>query len=85
MLEDLERKGVKIACIMMEPIFTFHGMTMAEPVYMQELVKYIHQIGALVVVDEVQGGLGRMGTTWGYQHLGIEPDVLTCGKPLSNG
>lgn len=84
-LEDLERKGVKIACIMMEPIFTFQGMTMAEPVYMQELVKYIHQIGALVVVDEVQGGLGRMGTTWGYQHLGIEPDVLTCGKPLSNG
>jgi len=85
MLEDLERKGVKIACILMEPIFTFHGMTMAEPVYMQELVKYIHQLGGLVVVDEVQGGLGRMGTTWGYQHLGIEPDILTCGKPLSSG
>eukprot|EP00092_Neocalanus_flemingeri_P006999 GFUD01007557.1.p1 GENE.GFUD01007557.1~~GFUD01007557.1.p1 ORF type:complete len:531 (+),score=169.32 GFUD01007557.1:298-1890(+) len=85
MLEDLEAKGVKIACILMEPIFTFQGMTLAEPVYMQELVKYIHQLGALVIVDEVQGGLGRMGTTWGHEHLGINPDILTCGKPLSNG
>jgi len=85
MLEDLEMKGVKIACIIMEPIFTFQGMTLAEPVYMQELVKYIHQIGALVIVDEVQGGLGRLGTTWGYQRLGIQPDILTCGKPLSSG
>jgi len=85
MLEDLEKKGVKIACIIMEPIFTFQGMTLAEPVYMQELVKYIHQIGALVIVDEVQGGLGRLGTTWGYQRLGIQPDILTCGKPLSSG
>jgi len=84
-LEELERKGVKISCILMEPIFTFHGMTMAEPVYMQELVKYVHQVGGLVVMDEVQGGLGRLGSTWGYQHLGIEPDILVCSKPLSNG
>jgi len=84
-LSELDRKGVKISCILMEPIFTFQGMTMVEPVYMQELVKFVHQLGALVVVDEVQGGLGRLGTTWGYQHLGIEPDILTCGKPLSNG
>jgi len=84
-LEDLEKKGVKISCILMEPVFTFHGMTMAEPVYMQELVKYVHQLGGLVVVDEVQGGLGRLGTTWGYQQLGIQPDILVCSKPLSNG
>jgi len=84
-LEDLEAKGVRIACVLMEPIFTFQGMTLAEPVYMQELVKYIHQLGALVIVDEVQGGLGRLGTVWGYEHLGIKPDILTCGKPLSNG
>jgi len=84
-LEDLQTKGVKIACILLEPIFTFHGMIMAEPVYMMELVKLIHQMGALVIIDEVQGGLGRMGSMWGFQQLGVEPDIITCGKPLSNG
>ena len=43
----------------MEPIFTFHGMTLAQPEYMQKLVAYVRSLGAVVIVDEVQGGLGR--------------------------
>ena len=43
----------------MEPIFTFHGMTLAQPEYMQKLVAFVRSLGAVVIVDEVQGGLGR--------------------------
>merc|ERR1712020_720929 len=77
--------GAKIAALLMEPIFTFHGMTLAQPEYMQKLVAYVRSLGAVVIVDEVQGGLGRTGTVWSYQHLGVTPDILVCSKPLSAG
>jgi len=77
--------GAKIAALLMEPIFTFHGMTLAQPEYMQKLVAYVRSLGAVVIVDEVQGGLGRTGTVWSYQHLGVVPDILVCSKPLSAG
>jgi len=77
--------GAKIAALLMEPIFTFHGMTLAQPEYMQKLVAYVRSLGALVIIDEVQGGLGRTGTVWSYQHLGVVPDILVCSKPLSAG
>ena len=51
--------GAKIAALLMEPIFTFHGMTLAQPEYMQKLVAFVRSLGAVVIVDEVQGGLGR--------------------------
>ena len=54
--------GAKIAALLMEPIFTFHGMTLAQPEYMQKLVAYVRSLGALVIIDEVQGGLGRYKT-----------------------
>merc|ERR1712004_34584 len=44
------------------PIFTFHGMTLAQPEYMQKLFAYVRSLGALVIIDEVQGGLGRYKT-----------------------
>jgi len=85
LIEKKVEKGAKIACLLMEPIFTFHGMSLPEPIYIQELVKYVRSLGALVVVDEVQGGLGRTGRVWAHENLGIVPDILTCGKPLSSG
>jgi len=84
-IESRRAKGAKIACILMEPVFTFQGMSIPEPVYIQELYRYIRSIGALVIIDEVQGGLGRTGKIWGHQNLGIAPDILTCGKPLTSG
>ena len=42
--------------------------------------------GALVISDEVQAGLGRLGSDyWGFQHFGVVPDIVTVGKPLGNG
>merc|ERR1719339_925842 len=60
-------------------------MTLAQPEYMQKLVDFVRSLGAVIIVDEVQGGLGRTGTVWSYQHLGVTPDILVCSKPLSAG
>ena len=51
--------GAKIAALLMEPIFTFHKMTLAQPEYMQKLVDFVRSLGAVIIVDEVQGCLGR--------------------------
>ena len=42
--------------------------------------------GALIVADEVQYGLGRCGSHfWGFERRGLEPDIVTLGKPMANG
>ena len=43
----------------LQPFFTFHKMTLAQPEYMQKLVDFVRSLGAVIIVDEVQGGLGR--------------------------
>lgn len=85
LLEARLAAGARVAALLMEPLFTFHGMTLPMPEYMQQLVTYVRSLGALVIVDEVQGGLGKTGTMWGHEHLAITPDILTCSKPLSAG
>jgi acetylornithine/N-succinyldiaminopimelate aminotransferase len=45
----------------------------------------VHDRNILLMVDEIQTGLGRTGRWFGFQHLGIEPDVVTMAKALGNG
>ncbi|XP_059097749.1 5-phosphohydroxy-L-lysine phospho-lyase-like isoform X1 [Tigriopus californicus] len=76
----------KFACLITEPIFTFHSLTIPEKSYMQRVVSYIRSLGALIIMDEVQTGLGRLGQNlWGFQNYEIVPDILVAGKPLGNG
>ncbi len=52
---------------------------------MKSAVEMVRGAGGLVIIDEVQSGFCRTGNWWGYQTVGIEPDIVTMGKPMGNG
>ena len=52
--------------------------------YMRDLMRWAQEHGALVAVDEVQAGMGRTGRWFAFEHYGITPDLIACGKGLSS-
>jgi len=86
-LESLERalSGGRFAAFVVEPIQAEGGMIVPPAGYLQEAQRLCRNAGTLLVVDEVQTGLGRTGTLFAVDHLGVEPDVMTLAKSLSGG
>jgi acetylornithine/N-succinyldiaminopimelate aminotransferase len=74
-----------VAAVLLEPIQGEGGVRPAPPAYLQGLRRLCDERGALLMVDEVQTGLGRTGAWFGFQHAGVEPDVVTMAKALGNG
>ncbi|MEJ2581812.1 MAG: aminotransferase class III-fold pyridoxal phosphate-dependent enzyme [Acidobacteriota bacterium] len=73
------------AAVLLEPIPATLGMPIAAPGYFAGVQALCRKHGTKLIVDEVQTGLGRTGEMWAYQHEGIEPDLVVCGKGLSGG
>jgi acetylornithine/N-succinyldiaminopimelate aminotransferase len=73
------------AAVMVEPIQGEGGVKVPSEEYLPGLRELCDERGALLLLDEVQTGLGRTGSWFAYQHFGIEPDVLTCAKALAGG
>ncbi len=80
-----EAVGVDTAAVLLEPVPATLGMPIASDDYFEAAAEIAHRRGALLILDEVQTGLGRTGTVWCYQQLGVEPDILVTGKGLSGG
>lgn len=76
--------GTTIA-VMLELAQGEGGVTPADPAWVQALVERSRAQGALVIVDEVQTGIGRTGTLFAYEQYGFEPDVMTLAKGLGAG
>ena len=74
-----------VAAVLLEPVQGEGGVNPATPAYFQGVRRLCDERGCLLIVDEVQTGLGRTGEWFGFQHLGIEPDVVTMAKALGNG
>lgn len=74
-----------VAAVLLEPIQGEGGVNPASAEYFQGVRRLCDERGALLMVDEVQTGLGRTGRWFGFQHLGIRPDVVTLAKALGNG
>lgn len=53
--------------------------------YMQQLRRWCDQHQAVLILDEVQAGFGRTGTYWGFEHYGVVPDLICCGKGITSG
>ena len=75
----------RVCAIIVEPIQGEGGIYLASQEFMQGLRDLADKHDALLIFDEVQCGLGRAGTLWGYQGYGVEPDILTVAKPLAGG
>ncbi len=75
----------KTVAVMLEPIQGEAGVFLATDPFLRELRALTAQRGLLLIMDEVQTGIGRTGTLFGYQHAGIEPDIMTLGKGIGGG
>src|SRR5438309_4750938 len=75
----------RTAAVLVEPIQGEGGVNIPDEGYLPGLRKLCDEAGALLIVDEVQTGMGRTGTLWAYEHAGVEPDVMTVAKALANG
>jgi acetylornithine/N-succinyldiaminopimelate aminotransferase len=75
----------KTVAVMLEPIQGEAGVIVATDMFLRDLRELTRQRNLLLVVDEIQTGVGRTGKLWGYQHAGIAPDIMTLGKMLGGG
>ena len=75
----------KTAAVMLEPVQGEGGVNIPSPGYLEGVRKWCDENGLLLIFDEVQTGLGRLGTLFGYQVFGVEPDVMTLAKGLGGG
>ncbi len=74
-----------VAAVLLEPVQGEGGVHPATPEYFRGVRRLCDERGILFVVDEVQTGLGRTGAWFGFQHFGVQPDVVTMAKALGNG
>ncbi|MBW3580096.1 MAG: acetylornithine transaminase [Actinobacteria bacterium] len=74
-----------VSAVLLEPVQGEGGVNPATPEYFQGVRRLCDERGLLLVVDEVQTGLGRTGAWFGFEHYGIRPDVVTLAKALGNG
>ena len=85
-VEDLRAKFSSDVCaILVESIQGEGGIRPLSQEFFSEARALAGSTGALLIVDEIQAGLGRTGKWFGYQHYGILPDVTTIAKPLAGG
>ena len=75
----------EVAAVMVEPIQGDGGINVATPEFLQAIRELCDQSGAVMILDEVQTGVGRTGKWFGYQHYDVEPDIITMAKALGGG
>ena len=84
-ITDIDEGNRRVAAIMIEPLQGEGGVRPGELEYFLRLRKICDETGILLVFDEVQVGVGRTGKLWGYENLGVEPDIFTSAKGLAGG
>ena len=82
-VEDLVNQDT--AAVMLELVQGESGVRPAEAAFVKDLADFCQQEGILLIVDEVQTGMGRTGQLYSFEHYGIIPDIVTLAKGLANG
>ncbi|MEL6939436.1 MAG: aspartate aminotransferase family protein [Cyanobacteria bacterium J06598_1] len=84
-VKDLDADQRQVAAILLEPMQGEGGVCPGNPVYFKQVRQLCDELGILLILDEVQVGMGRTGNLWGYQTIGVEPDIFTLAKGLGGG
>jgi len=81
----LADRGQPAVAVLVEPIQGESGVFVLEDDYLRQLRALCDRYQALLIVDEIQSGMGRSGTMWAYQQAGITPDIMTVAKGIAGG
>jgi len=84
-IAQLDADQPQVAAIMLEALQGEGGVRPGDRTYFQRIREICDEKGILLILDEVQVGMGRSGQLWGYENLGIEPDIFTSAKGLGGG
>jgi 4-aminobutyrate aminotransferase len=90
-IEDVRRVlrsevyGDDVASFIVEPIQGEGGFVVPTAEFMHELRAIADEIGALLIIDEIQAGMGRTGTWFAHEHFGVKPDIITVAKGVASG
>jgi len=84
-LASVAANSTDVVAVMVEPVLGEGGVIVPEPGYLQGIRKICDERGWLMMLDEVQTGIGRTGTWFAFQQASVLPDVMTLAKGLGNG
>jgi len=85
LLADCEAEGPRVAAVLLEPLQGEGGVNPGDPAFFRRVRQLCDERQILLILDEVQIGVGRSGRWWGHEQLGIEPDAFTLAKGLGGG
>ncbi|MBD2022411.1 aspartate aminotransferase family protein [Leptolyngbya sp. FACHB-36] len=84
-ISELDSRDRRVAAILLEALQGEGGVNPGDQAYFQRIRQLCDEKGILLILDEVQVGMARSGKLWGYENLGIEPDIFTSAKGLGGG
>jgi acetylornithine/succinyldiaminopimelate/putrescine aminotransferase len=84
-VRDLENITTKTACVIMETVQGDAGVRVPQKEYLEAVRKRCDETGALLILDEIQCGMGRTGTLFAFEQFEVIPDILTIGKAFGGG
>jgi acetylornithine/succinyldiaminopimelate/putrescine aminotransferase len=85
-IEAIKKATTKQTCaVMLEPIQAEGGVNIPSEDYLKKVREWCDRKGILLILDEIQTGMGRLGALFGYQLYGIEPDIITLAKGMGGG
>jgi len=84
-LEDLDLITEHTAAVVLETVQGEAGVRVPVPGYLTAVRQRCTEVGALLILDEIQCGFGRTGTQWAFEQFGVVPDILVCAKGMGGG
>lgn len=85
LVSDLKKITKNTAAVILETIQGGAGFIVPKDGYLKKVKQRCEEVGALLIVDEIQTGIGRTGKFWGFEHFEIIPDIIISGKGLGGG